>query len=95
MGNSLNGLPNVSVDANGEIESVTDPTLQPAYQISDFKVGLSADDWEVYAYVDNIFDERAILFDQATEVGILANDLKTVGDPRSWGIGFSKSWGRN
>ncbi len=51
-GNTLNGV--------GD-----DATLQPAYQISDFKVGLEAEDWEVYAYVDNIFNERAILFDQA------------------------------
>jgi outer membrane receptor protein involved in Fe transport len=80
-GNSLNGI--------------GDATLQPAYQISDFKIGLAADDWEVYAYVDNIFNERAIYFDQFTEVGLGTNNLKTISDPRSWGIGFSKSWGRN
>jgi len=78
-GNSLNGI--------------GDATLQPAYQLSDFKIGLAADDWEVYAYVDNMFNERAIYFDQVTEVGLLTNNLKTISDPRSWGIGFSKSWG--
>ena len=46
---------------------IIDPTLQPAYQLSDFKIGLAADDWEIYAYVDNMFNERAIYFDQATE----------------------------
>jgi outer membrane receptor protein involved in Fe transport len=80
-GNSLNGI------------GAT--TLQPAYQISDFKIGLAADDWEVYAYVDNIFNEQAIYFDQFTEVGLLTNNMKTISDPRSWGIGFSKRWGRN
>ena len=78
-GNSLNGI--------GEA------VLQPAYQLSDFKIGLAADDWEIYAYVDNMFNERAIYFDQATELGLLTNNLKTISDPRSWGIGFSKSWG--
>lgn len=78
-GNSLNGI------------GVA--TLQPAYQLSDFKIGLTADEWEVYAYVDNIFDERAVFFDQATETGLLTNNLVTVNDPRAWGIGFSKSWG--
>ena len=78
-GNSLNGISN--------------PTLQPAYQMTDFKVGFQAEDWEIYAYVDNAFDEHAIYFDQFTEVGIVTNDLHTVSDPRSWGIGFSKSWG--
>ena len=48
--------------------------MQPAYQISDFKIGLTADNWEVYAYVDNMFDERAIYFDQATEVGLRTNN---------------------
>ncbi len=81
MGNSLNGI--------------GDATLQPAYQLSDFKIGLTANDWEVYAYVDNIFNEQAIYFDQFTEVGLLTNNLKTISDPRSWGIGFSKRWGRN
>jgi outer membrane receptor protein involved in Fe transport len=95
MGNSLNGLPTPVLDDDDIVIDIIDPTLQPAYQISDFKIGLSADDWEVYAYVDNIFNERAILFDQVTEIGLQTNDLKTIGDPRSWGIGFSKSWGRN
>jgi outer membrane receptor protein involved in Fe transport len=78
-GNSLNGISN--------------PTLQPAYQMTDFKVGFQAEDWEIYAYVDNAFNEHAIYFDQFTEVGIITNDLHTISDPRSWGIGFSKSWG--
>jgi len=78
-GNSLNGI--------------GDATLQPAYQLSDFKIGLAADDWEVYAYVDNMFNERAVYFDQVTEIGLLTNNLMTVSDPRSWGIGFSRSWG--
>ena len=100
-GNSLNGLPNPildddDIDGDGdvlEVIDIIDPTLQPAYQLSDFKIGLAADDWEIYAYVDNMFNERAIYFDQVTELGLLTNNLKTISDPRSYGIGFSKSWG--
>ncbi len=51
MGNSLNGI--------GE-----DATLQPAYQVADAKVGFTAQDWEVYAYVDNLTNERAVLYEQ-------------------------------
>ncbi len=94
-GNSLNGLPTPILDDDGNIEEIRDPTLQPAYQLTDFKIGLAADDWEVYAYVDNIFNERAVYFDQFTEVGLLLNNQVTVNDPRAWGIGFSKSWGGN
>ena len=93
-GNSLNGLPTPNLDDDGNIIDITDPSLQPAYQISDFKIGLSANDWEVYAYVDNLFDERAILFDQLTELGLHTNDVRTVNDPRTWGVGFTKSWGK-
>jgi len=92
-GNSLNGLPSVILDVDGNITDIIDPRVQPAYQLSDFRIGLAADDWEIYAYVDNIFDERAVYFDQATEIGLLTNNIKTISDPRSWGIGFSKSWG--
>ena len=52
-GNSLNGLPTPVLDDDGNVTEIIDPTVQPAYQISDFKIGLAADDWEVYAYVDN------------------------------------------
>jgi outer membrane receptor protein involved in Fe transport len=93
MGNSLNGLPIPTLDDDGNVVDIQDPILQPAYQLTDFKVGLAADHWEVYAYMDNVFNERAIYFDQFTEVGLRTNNPKTVGDPRSWGIGFSKSWG--
>jgi outer membrane receptor protein involved in Fe transport len=92
-GNSLNGLPNPVLDDDGNVVEIIEPTLQPAYQLSDFKIGLTADNWEIYAYVDNVFDERAILFDQATELGLRTNNIKTIGDPRTWGVGFSKSWG--
>jgi outer membrane receptor protein involved in Fe transport len=94
-GDSLNGLPSPILDDDDNVIDIIQPTLQPSYAISDFKIGLAAEDWEVYAYVDNVFDKQAILFDQFTELGLLTNNLKTVSDPRSWGIGFSKRWGRN
>ena len=75
-GNSLNGI--------GD-----DAVLQPAYQISDVKLGLAADEWEVYAYVDNLTDERAVLFEQ----GSVPPGTVSINYPRTWGIGFSKSWG--
>jgi len=61
-------------------------TLRPAYQIADFKVGFESEDWEIYAYVDNLTSERAILFDWGT--GAIS-----INRPRTWGLGFFKSWG--
>jgi outer membrane receptor protein involved in Fe transport len=64
-------------------------SLQPAYQIADFKVGFESEGWEIYAYVDNLTDERAIIRDwTGTPQGpVSINPLRT------WGLGFSKSWG--
>jgi iron complex outermembrane recepter protein len=74
-GNSLNGI--------------FDAVLQPAYQISDMRIGFEAEDWEIYAFVDNLTDERAALFVQNTPpLGTV-----TINAPRTWGLGFSKSWG--
>jgi outer membrane receptor protein involved in Fe transport len=63
--------------------------LRPSYQISDFKVGFESKGWEIYAYVDNLTDERAILFDWHSTPG----GLVSVNRPRTWGLGFSTSWG--
>ena len=64
-----------------------------------FKIGFEGKDWDVYAYVDNVFNERAVLFDQISAPSGSGNnpyfDTVTINDPRSWGIGFSKSWGGN
>ncbi len=75
---------------NGDsLNGVINPRVQPTYQISDVKFGFEADAWEIYAYVDNLFNERAILFDQdSAPPGTI-----TINTPRTWGIGFTKSWG--
>jgi outer membrane receptor protein involved in Fe transport len=66
--------------------------LQRAYQISDLKVGFESEDWEIYAYVDNLTNERAIILDKANE---LVPGTVSINRPRTWGFGFSKSWGGN
>jgi iron complex outermembrane receptor protein len=71
------------------LSAVISPTVQPSYSLSDVKVGLEGDTWDVYLYVDNVANERAILFDQqSAPPGTI-----TINTPRTWGLGFSKSWG--
>ena len=54
-------------------------------------LGFEADDWEIYAYVDNATNERAILYSQETPpLGTVS-----INWPRTWGLGFTKSWGGN
>lgn len=77
---------------NGDsLNGISDPNVQPAYEISDVRFELESDSWEVYAYVDSLGNERAILFDQ----GSATPGTITIDTPRTWGIGFSKSWGRD
>ena len=71
------------------LNGITDPTVQPSYQISDLKFGIEADSWEVYAYADNLSNKRAILFDQDSA----PPGTKTINTPRTFGLGFTKSWG--
>jgi outer membrane receptor protein involved in Fe transport len=72
------------------LNGVGQPTyLQPAYQIADFKIGLESEGWEIFAYVDNLTDERAIVRDW---VGAQQGPV-SLNRPRSWGLGLSKSWG--
>ena len=63
--------------------------VQPSYSLTDLKLGIEADTWDVYAYVDNAGNKRAILFDQDSA----PPGTKTINTPRTWGIGFTKSWG--
>ena len=75
-GNRLNGV--------GQSAS-----LQPSYQIADFKIGVESEGWEIYAYVDNLTDERAVVRDWTGE----PQGPVSLGRPRSWGLGFSMNWG--
>lgn len=81
-GDSLSG-----VECN--TDNCDDPIRQPPYQISDFKVGIDAQGWEVNLFVNNFTDERAVLF--ASDVAPLGRII--VNRPREYGIGFTKRWG--
>jgi iron complex outermembrane receptor protein len=71
------------------LNGVIDPVSQPSYSISDLKFGIEGETWDIYTYVDNLNNERAILFDQTFP----PPGTKTINTPRTWGIGFTKSWG--
>jgi outer membrane receptor protein involved in Fe transport len=71
------------------LSGVVDPVVQPSYSLSDIKLGIEGESWDVYAYVDNLGNKRAILFDQNSA----PPGTRTINTPRTWGIGFTKSWG--
>jgi len=60
-----------------------DPKL-PAYDLLNLRVGLRRNRWDVAAYLNNVFDERALLsFDQErgtrARIGYLTNQPRTFG----------------
>jgi outer membrane receptor protein involved in Fe transport len=69
---------------------------QPAYTIGDIKFGIVGDDWSVQFFVNNVTDERAVLFDNPNELERYFSGWarQTVNRPREYGVRFSKSFSR-
>ncbi|MBP9593172.1 MAG: TonB-dependent receptor, partial [Steroidobacteraceae bacterium] len=60
-----------------------DPEL-PDYQIGNLRVGVLSDQWEIAAFVNNLWDERALLSvdrerGRRARVGYLTNQPRTYG----------------
>ena len=67
-----------------------DPEL-PDYQIGNLRFGLSSGEWELAAFVNNLWDERAFLSvdrerGRTARIGYLTNQ------PRTYGIAFNYSF---
>ena len=95
--NQLEDLEAVPID-----EVQNDPTLtlagratyiQPSYGIGDVKLGLSADAWVLEAFVTNVGDERAELYNDDLYFDPAWGGRRiTVNRPREYGLRFSYSW---
>jgi outer membrane receptor protein involved in Fe transport len=67
--------------------------IQPSYGIGDVKLGLSADQWVLEAFVTNVGDERAVLYDDDLFFDPFWGGRRvTVNRPREYGLRFSYSW---
>ena len=62
---------------------------QPAWQTLALRVGLDGETWSAVVYVDNIFDEYQEMFYNNR----WAQQRLSVGQPRTFGIGFRKNFG--
>ena len=75
------------------ITTFTFDPLLPAYDIGNLRFGVRGDDWEAALFVNNVADENARLgLDQ--ERGRVARVGFLVNQPRTYGISFSKDFGR-
>ncbi|MEM1412898.1 MAG: TonB-dependent receptor, partial [Pseudomonadota bacterium] len=67
--------------------------LQPSYDIGDLRIGTAGDDWSVQLFVNNLTDERAILFDNPAELdNFWGKRRQTINRPREYGLRFIKNW---
>jgi iron complex outermembrane recepter protein len=62
--------------------------LQPAYSLVNLRLGVRRDNWNVAAFLNNVFDKRAILFRDR----ILGETRDTINRPRSIGINVSATF---
>lgn len=67
----------------------------PSYAIGNLRLGVSKDRWKVAVYIDNLWDERAILtrVNAYNEAGLGGGVRVGVNRPRTFGIRVSSSFG--
>jgi iron complex outermembrane receptor protein len=66
---------------------------EDGYSVVNFRASYaSADNWEVYAFVNNAFEEeyKTYTFDFTIPFGF---NQQVFGPPRWWGVGFNYGWG--
>jgi iron complex outermembrane receptor protein len=69
--------------------------LQPSYNIGDLRFGIDHEKWSLQLYVDNITDERAVLFANPYEMDYFFERSRvTVNRPRSFGIRWIQRFGK-
>ncbi len=89
-GDSLNQVEPLTID-----DGPSPQLVQPAYNIGDIKFGVTGDDWSVQLFVNNLTDERAILFDNPFEMDrFFGRGRQTINRPREYGIRFIKQFSK-
>jgi outer membrane receptor protein involved in Fe transport len=67
---------------------------QPSYNIGDLRFGVDANNWSLQLYVDNLTDERAVLFANPYEFDyFFGRSRVTVNRPRTFGIRWIQRFG--
>jgi outer membrane receptor protein involved in Fe transport len=90
-GSMLNQVEPLSTPEDGPSPQIK----QPAYNIGDIRFGVNGNDWSVQLFVNNLTDERAILFDNPYELDrFFGRGRQTVNRPREYGVRFIKSFGK-
>ena len=86
-----NAIPDLIPFGNPTIDSLSFPTELPSYEIGNLRLGIRAEQWEGAVFVNNLWDERALLSldrerGSRARVGYLTNR------PRTFGVTFRRSF---
>ncbi len=67
--------------------------VQPSYGIMDIKVGMATEAWTLEGFVSNVFDERAVIYDDPFFFDTFFNGRRvTTNRPREFGMRFAYRW---
>jgi hypothetical protein len=67
--------------------------LMPSYDIGDLKVGVQGEGWTVQLFLNNITDERAVLFDNPFEFDdFFGKGRQTINRPQEYGIRYIRNF---
>jgi hypothetical protein len=67
---------------------------QPDFATWDLRTGITGDNWELTAYVDNFTDERQIYFHDTNADLFWGRDNYRIGQPRTYGVNFRQYFTR-
>lgn len=66
----------------------------PSYNIGDLKFGVNGDAWSVQLFVNNLTDERAILYDNSYDADyFFGHGRQTINRPREYGVRYIHRFG--
>jgi iron complex outermembrane receptor protein len=83
-----------SDDSEGPNFGPSPQILQPAYNIGDLRFGLDHDNWTLQLFINNLTDERAVLFANPYEFDyFFGRSRVTVNRPREFGIRWIQRFG--
>ena len=82
-------------DSGGALTaSARNQAKQPSYGIGDVKLGLTSDEWNLEVFINNVTDERAVLYDDDLSFDpYFGRRRVSVNRPREYGIRVSHRWG--
>jgi len=73
--------------------SSRDQVVQPSYGIVDLKAGLQTDVWSLELFFNNLFDERAVLYDDDLSFDAYFGRKRiTINRPFEFGVRYSRNW---